>query len=123
MVTLYLDAPRVRGGSVAVHTGGTAILPAAENRPSATAPPHHSSARRRREAPPLEELGTFYKTGDDDPEFRTMFRTFYDGELHADRSEVEEWKWVSVEELRRDAAEHPEEYSGTFHEVVRNSFN
>ena len=66
----------------------------------------------------LEELFTLLKEEDDDPEFRTMFRTVYDGYFSIQPGEVDEWKWIPLAELARDMAAHPGKYSGTFQRVM-----
>jgi isopentenyl-diphosphate Delta-isomerase len=44
-------------------------------------------------------------------EFDHVFVGFYEGEPEPDAGEVEDWKWVSIAELRRGLDEEPESYS------------
>ncbi|HWS52517.1 MAG TPA: isopentenyl-diphosphate Delta-isomerase, partial [Pyrinomonadaceae bacterium] len=44
-------------------------------------------------------------------EFDHVFVGFYDGEPAPDAAEVEDWKWVSMPELRRALESEPESYS------------
>jgi isopentenyl-diphosphate Delta-isomerase len=44
-------------------------------------------------------------------EYDHVFVGFYDGEPSPDAAEVEEWKWVSMGELRRGLESEPELYS------------
>ncbi|MDX6269806.1 MAG: isopentenyl-diphosphate Delta-isomerase [Acidobacteriota bacterium] len=44
-------------------------------------------------------------------EYDHVFVGEFDGAFVADESEVEEWKWMTPGELRRDVRERPEEYT------------
>jgi isopentenyl-diphosphate delta-isomerase len=35
----------------------------------------------------------------------------FDGQPRPNPEEVEEWKWMGLEELRKDMAKHPEKYT------------
>ena len=67
----------------------------------------------------FEELSTFFKRGDDDPEFRTLYQTFYDGGFSIGPDEVEDWRYIAVDELLKDLEERPERYTDTLREVMR----
>jgi isopentenyl-diphosphate delta-isomerase, type 1 len=64
----------------------------------------------------LEETFSFlYKANFDNGltewEFDHVFIGSFDAEIKADKNEVSEWKWVSIEELRSDISAHPHNYT------------
>lgn len=44
-----------------------------------------------------------------------------DLDIKPDEKEVEEWKWISMEELKRDMEENPNKYSYWFKKIVQSS--
>ncbi len=64
----------------------------------------------------LREAFSFtYKTkfdnGLSEHEYDHVFIGRFDGQPRSNPEEVEEWKWVDPEELRKDVAKHPENYT------------
>lgn len=47
-----------------------------------------------------------------------VFKAMYDGEPHVNPAEVENWKYVSLSELRSDMVESPEHYTAWFKYIV-----
>ena len=59
-----------------------------------------------------------YKADFDDKygenELDSVFIGVYDGDIKPDKNEVEEWKFVDVNELRKDVGNNPDKYSPWF---------
>lgn len=51
-------------------------------------------------------------------EFVHVFGTAWDGPVHPDPREVDDYGWFDAAELRKDIAEHPERYSAWFRTYV-----
>jgi len=51
-------------------------------------------------------------------EFVHVFGSVWDGPVHPDPAEVDDYAWFDAAELRRDIAEHPERYSAWFRTYV-----
>jgi len=51
-------------------------------------------------------------------EFDHVFVGTFDGEIEPDPGEVEEWKWVAVDDLLLDVTGNPEKYSYWFREIL-----
>lgn len=47
-------------------------------------------------------------------EYDHVFLGDYNGELRMNEDEIEELRWISIEELKRDVTEHPEKYASWF---------
>ena len=67
----------------------------------------------------LKEIFNFvYKTEFDNSltehEFDHVFVGFYDGEISINEDEVEEYKWVTLDELKEDMRIYPEQYTFWF---------
>ena len=66
----------------------------------------------------LEEVDSFvYKTefeGLFEHEFDHVFVGKYEGEMGVDREEVEEYKWISLEDLYEDVKQNPQKYTSWF---------
>jgi len=70
---------------------------------------------------PLNEVFSFiYKAGFDNGlteyEFDHVFVGRYDGKTAPNPEEIGDWKFVSVDELRKDLEKHPEKYTPWFKE-------
>jgi len=52
-------------------------------------------------------------------EFVHVFGGRYDGPIRPDRTEVSEWKWVSLPELERDMQAQPDAYAPWFRHYMR----
>jgi isopentenyl-diphosphate delta-isomerase len=44
----------------------------------------------------------------------TFFVGKFDGKPKPNKKEVEEWKWISLEELKKDIKENPQKYTEWF---------
>jgi len=67
----------------------------------------------------FKEISSFiYKTGFDNGltewEFDHFFVGEYDGEVKANPNEAGEWKWIEMEELKKDIKENPQDYTYWF---------
>ncbi len=58
------------------------------------------------------ELGKLFEH-----EFDHVFVGKFDGLPQPDKQEVEDWKWISADELRKDVEEHPEKYAFWFKKI------
>lgn len=77
---------------------------------------------------PLREIFSFvYKasldTGLTEHEYDHVFVGEFSGTPACDPHEVEEWAWVSPEELRADIERHPEKYSEWFKIIIGQYFD
>ncbi len=52
-------------------------------------------------------------------EFDHIFFGRFDGEPKPNKKEVEDWKWISLEELKRDIKENPEKYAAWFKIILK----
>ncbi|MFQ6020532.1 MAG: isopentenyl-diphosphate Delta-isomerase [Candidatus Aenigmatarchaeota archaeon] len=67
----------------------------------------------------LKEVFSFiykadFKNGLSENEFDHVFIGKYDGEVKPDFKEISEWKWINIEELRKDIQENPDKYTPWF---------
>ncbi|MBI2579676.1 MAG: isopentenyl-diphosphate Delta-isomerase [Candidatus Aenigmarchaeota archaeon] len=67
----------------------------------------------------LKEIFSFvykapFDNGLTEHEFDHVFVGEYGGEVAPDKNEVEDCKWISVDEIRKDMKEHPERYTPWF---------
>jgi isopentenyldiphosphate isomerase len=67
----------------------------------------------------LEKLFKIRKTEDNDPEFKTIYRTIYDSSFSLDAQEVESVQFEGIEKILADVDSHPENYSETFIRVMK----
>ena len=73
---------------------------------------------------PLEHVGSFLyrafdaKSGLIEHEFDHIFRGQWDGQPAPNPEEISDWKWMEVEVLREDVAQHPELYTPWFQIVL-----
>jgi isopentenyl-diphosphate delta-isomerase len=71
------------------------------------------------DAGPLREIHAFvyrapFPNGLTEYEYDHVFAAPYDGEASFDSGEVEEVRWVRLEDLMRDVETHPEDYTPWF---------
>lgn len=57
---------------------------------------------------------TQYKENLSEYEYDHVFLGKYHGELCRNENEIEELRWISVKDLKRDVVEHPEKYASWF---------
>jgi len=67
----------------------------------------------------LKKIFTFeyhaeYKNDKSENEFDHVFFGQYDDDVHANPKEVEEWKWIEVNELKGDLEKNPQDYTPWF---------
>lgn len=67
----------------------------------------------------LKEIFSFiykatFDNGLTEYEYDHVFIGFYDGDVHPNPEEAEDYKWIEVEELTKDVAQHPEKYTVWF---------
>jgi len=69
---------------------------------------------------PLKESFSFVykatdtKSGLTEHEFDHVFIGHYDGSPNPNPEEVDDWKWIAIDDLRKDVAKHPEKYTPWF---------
>lgn len=56
-------------------------------------------------------------------EYDHVFLGHYDGEINPNPDEVNDYKWISVEELKEDIAENPENYTEWFKIILEKYFS
>lgn len=75
---------------------------------------------------PLEEAKAFIYTADvgrdlKENEFLHVFVGKYENDPVLNPEEAEDWKWIAEEELKKDVAENPNDYSAWFKIILKNS--
>lgn len=59
-----------------------------------------------------------FKNGLIEHEYDCVFKGEYDGDVKPDPEEVEDTKWVNIDELKKDVNESPEKYTYWFKKIV-----
>ena len=75
----------------------------------------------------LEEIFEFHYTAHFDNwltenEYDHVFLWYYDGEMDLNPSEVANYKWIGIEELKKDIVENSESYTQWFKIILDNYF-
>jgi len=77
---------------------------------------------------PLKEITSFiykaeFDNGLTEYEFDHVFIGFYDGEINANSEEVDDWKYVEIDELVKDVKNNPEKYTPWFRKILPKVIN
>ena len=76
----------------------------------------------------LEEIFDFYYTAQFDNwltenEYDHVFLWYYDGEINLNPYEVNDYKWIWIEKLKKDIVENSENYTEWFKIILRDFFS